>query len=156
MVDEIQELPKKPSFFASVASGIGGFIKGTLAGGFMGVIGGGLIGALAIAVGAIMGGPLTIAAVGASALLGATIGASALATVGAAAGTMTSVVRSREAGQPTAEDVVNVAKISFAQGVSVSMMQGAALAQQQPETTHNRDKLAAQRAGAMAASQVIN
>jgi|GEM_PF-4795429 len=155
------ELPKRPSFIGSVMSGIGGWIKGALSGGLVGALGGALVGAivggvgLALATGA---APLTLAAgaiaVGLSAATGAGIGAAALGAVGAVAGTVTGVVRSREAGQPSAEDVVNVAKISFAQGVAVGHnIEHAAHTQGNKHTT----KVTTDRAAmAMAERQIVN
>ena len=114
-------LEKKPSFFSSVMSGIGGYVKGAISAALAGGIGGALIGAVIGGITLATGGAATIpAAIGAvalSALGGAGIGAAVMAPLGALAGMITGVVKSREAGQPSAKDVINVAKISFAQGV---------------------------------------
>ena len=106
------ETPKKASFLGSVASGITGWAKGLLAGGSVGAIAGT---AVAAVVDLFTTGGVTIA----SALAGMGLGAVTLGTIGSTAGMMTGVVRSREAAQPSAEDVLNVAKISFTQGIAV-------------------------------------
>jgi hypothetical protein len=105
--------PAKPSFFSSVASGIKGFFKGIIAGGTVGVLTGGIVGGI---VGALTLNPMSIlGGIG----LGAAIGGATFASIGAAAGTTTEVVRSREIGQVSGQDVANVANIAFAQGVTV-------------------------------------
>ncbi len=170
MADEVMDLPKKPSFFSSVASGIGGFVKGALSGGIMGVIGGSLIALAAVGIAAVAGVPMlgvgsvaaflateaatTGAVVGAAAITGAAVGGAALATIGAGAGTITGVIKSREEGQPKAEDIVNVAKISFAQGVAVG--HNIEHSAHQQHATKHADKVTTERAAmAMAESQVI-
>ena len=160
MADEVMDLPKKPSFFSSVASGIGGFVKGALSGGIMGIIGGALVGAAVAAIGFIAApavGLTTAAiatAIGAEAAIGAVLGGAALATIGAAAGTMTGVIKSREEGQPRAEDIVNVAKISFAQGVAVG--HNIEHSAHQQHASKHADKVTTERAAmAMAERQVI-
>jgi hypothetical protein len=193
MADELPELPKKPSFISSVASGIGGFIKGALSGGVMGALGGAAIAAIAVGVAAIAGVPILAATataaaaagtttatvagfssvaallgieataltagavVGSAALTGAAVGGAALATVGAGAGTLTGVIKSREEGQPKAEDIVNVAKISFAQGVAVGHnIEHSAQVQHGHAATKHADKVTTERAAmAMAERQVI-
>lgn len=152
------ELPKKPSFAGSVMAGIGGWIKGALSGGIVGAIAGAVVGAVVGGIGlAIAANPVTLAAgalaVGATALTGAGIGAAALGSIGSVAGTVTGVVKSREVGQPTAEDVVNVAKISFAQGVAVGHnIEHAAHTQGK-----HADKVTSERAAmAMAERQIVN
>lgn len=171
MADQLPELPKKPSFISSVASGIGGFIKGALSGGIMGALGGALVGLAAVGIAAIviptapiaaaagflgLAADATVGAVlGSAALTGAAVGGAALATVGAGAGTMTGVIRSREEGQPKAEDIVNVAKISFAQGVAVGHNIEHSAQVQHGHTKH-ADKVTNERAAmAMAERQVI-
>jgi hypothetical protein len=118
MADKI----KKPSFLGSVMSGITGYFKGAVAGGAVGAIGG-----------AIVGGAIALLTVGAAelvgaALLGALIGGGTLAAIGSVAGAMTGVIKHRET-LPSANDVVNVAKVSFVQGVATghSMSQAQAL-----------------------------
>jgi hypothetical protein len=135
----------KPSFISSTLSGISGSLKGMLTGGgvgaIMGAVVGGIIGGLAtggagIGVGAIVGAEL----------LGITMGA-----IGALSGTVTAVVASREAAQPTASDMVNVAKIAYAQGVSV----GKQMEQEQSkeaESTKWRDRHAQEQASKAIAS----
>ena len=157
MSNQPEELPAPPSFVSSTVSGITGFVKGALAGGGIGGIGGALVGALMVAVSAaIFSNPLTWLAVGAGAAASAGIGASALGAIGAAAGTITGVMRSREANQPSAQDMVNIAKISFAQGVSVG--HNIEHAAQVQHGTKHRDEVKTQRANAavMAESHVIN
>jgi hypothetical protein len=129
----------KPSFLRSVMSGIGGYIKGALTG----VTVGGLTGA---GIGALVG--IATGGVGAAAALGAALGASLLGTIGATAGTMTAIVRNREAAQPSADDVVKVAKISFAQGVAVghNLEQAAGQQAEMAETSKWRDKYAQEQA----------
>ncbi len=117
-------IDKKPSFFASTLSGVGGYIKGAITAGIAGGLGGALIGAVVGGVGLALAGASggllpALAAVGAASLSGAGIGASIMAPLGALAGLITGVVKSRETHQPSANDIVNVAKISFAQGVQV-------------------------------------
>jgi hypothetical protein len=148
MADEF----KKPSFFRSVMSGIAGYAKGALAGGLVGVIAGGLIGAIAgvfipgagEAIAAAIGLNTGTAIGGAAALAGAAggagIGGSILASVGSLAGAVTGVVKSREAATPSAQDVVNVAKISFTQGVAVGHQVG-----QEEASSKWRDRIAQQR-----------
>ncbi len=128
---------EKPSFYKSVASGIGGWIRGALTGGVAGGLAGAVIGGIvALATG-------DIAALG----MGAAIGGGTLASIGATAGIITGVVKSREAGQPSAEDVVNVAKITFAQGVATGQAMVMEEAQQQMQAaTKFQDRLAAERA----------
>jgi len=106
MSEQTIGLPKKPSFTKTVTKGITGFFKGGLVGAGVGAVVGGVVG--------IIIPPFGIA----GAILGAAVGATSIAGIGALAGTVTGVVKSREAGQVNAEDVVNVAKISFAQGVA--------------------------------------
>lgn len=171
MADELPELPKKPSFFSSVASGIGGFFKGALSGGAIGIIGGSLLALAAVGIAAVAGAPVMATAtaigatmgievgigtvIGAVAAAGAVVGGTSMAAVGAAAGTMTGVVRSREEGQPKAEDIVNVAKISFAQGVAVGHNIEHSAQVQHGQTKH-ADKITTERAAmAMAERQVI-
>jgi hypothetical protein len=96
----------KPSFLGSMMSGVGGYVKGLLAGGAIGAITGGILGAVVT-----LGNPLGIAA-------GAAIGGATLGGIGALAGTVTGVVKAREAQAPAAQDVVNLANITFAQGVA--------------------------------------
>lgn len=154
MVDQPQ-LPQKASFFSSVMGGIGGYFKGMLAGGVVGAAGGALVGAVIAGFTLLTGGVGTLgvaaAVVGAQALSGALIGGSALASIGAIAGAITGVVKTREANQPTAQDVVNVAKISFAQGVAV----GHHLEQAQGHGQHADRYLKEKAAQAMAERQVV-
>jgi hypothetical protein len=117
---------KKPSFVGSVMSGIGGYIKGAFSAGVIGAVAGTLIGAVIAGVSLALGGEGAAATLGegvgqvaATAITGAAIGGGILAPLGALAGLVTGVVKSRETKQPTADDIVNVAKISFAQGVQV-------------------------------------
>jgi hypothetical protein len=134
----------KPSFFGSVISGITGYIKGALAGGAVGIATGAVLGAI---VGAIVIGTGGMAG---AAVVGAMYLGSAFGGIGALAGTVTGVVKSRETGQPSAQDIANVAKASYQQGVSVGMAQA-----QEQETTIHRDRLDAERAS-RAVSQRIH
>jgi hypothetical protein len=158
MADQL-ELPKKASFFSSVMSGIGGYFKGMLAGGVVGAVGGALVGAviagITLATGGVATAGIAAALIGGQALTGALIGGSALASIGAIAGAITGVVKSREANQPTAEDVVNVAKISFAQGVAVGHNLEHAQHHQQGKGQHADRYLKEKAAVAMAERQVI-
>ena len=141
MADDVQ-IPAKPSCLTSMVSGATGFIKGAFAGGSVGAIAGAVVAAAAALVGGtgvgLLAGP---------AAWGAIVGAVALGTVGSMAGTMTGVVRSREAAQVSGDDVVNVAKVAFSQGVSVganiSQMQEVEGAEQ--EGSKWRDKVTAER-----------
>ena len=97
--------------------------------------------------------PTLGAFLGAAATLGSGIGAATLGLIGAAAGTITGVVKSREVPQPGMENVANIAKVSFAQGVAVghSIEQAA-----HQGTTKHQDKITTERAAmAMAERQVI-
>lgn len=156
------ELPKKATFVQSVMAGIGGWVKGALSGGIVGAIGGALVGALVggallaagtvalPATGALAAGA---AIVGLTAAKGAAVGAAALGSIGATAGTITGVMRSREIGQPSAEDVVNVAKISFAQGVAV----GHNIEHAAHTSGKHAERVTADRAAqAMAERQIVN
>lgn len=113
-------MPPRHSEAFSRGAGIGGFIRGfiktALTGGVIGGLLGGLIAGAAMLVG---GAPLALAGIGASALAGGAIGAAILAPIGALSGMVTGIVRSREANQPTAQDIINVANISLAQGINV-------------------------------------
>ncbi|MGE0754751.1 MAG: hypothetical protein AB7L92_06285 [Alphaproteobacteria bacterium] len=131
----------KATFAQSTASGIAGFIKGALSGGLVGAIGGAVVGAV---IGVVTGG-LALPVIGAAALDGIIIGAAAMGGVGALAGTTTGVVQSREKNQVTAQDVVNVATISYAQGMGVGHTIGKEQAAQEAQT-HFRDKILKERA----------
>jgi hypothetical protein len=125
---------QKPSFLSSMWSGVKGYVKGGLVGAGLGIL-------LGAAVGALVGTffPIDfVTATGeaikiAGTASGAAFGAGALGTVfgsiGALSGMATDVVRSREMGQPTANDIVNVAKVSYAQGIAT----GHAIAQEQEQ-----------------------
>lgn len=106
--------PKKPSFLSSVMSGIAGSVKGALAGGAVGAAMGALAGA---AIAAATGG-LALPVIGLGALVGAEVVGVTMAAVGALSGTVTGVVASREPVQPTVNEAVNIAKVSYAQGMS--------------------------------------
>ena len=155
---------KKPSFFSSTMDGIQGTIKGTLAGGAVGAVAGAAVAAIGALVfpgaaealastltasGIDLAG--TLGAIGTATAVGATAGAATLGSVGASAGMVTEIVRGREETQISGEDVANVAKISYAQGISV----GHAIAQEQQAevSTKFRDKIAQQRAQAQQAQK---
>lgn len=111
-------LPEKPTFFQSMKSGINGYIKGLFAGGAVGAVTGALVGAAVAglaAAGVITIGATTLGAIG----IGALVGANIFAGIGALSGMATEVVRSRERGQVSGQDVANVANIAFAQGITV-------------------------------------
>lgn len=131
-------LLEKPSFIKSTVSGMTGFVQGTLTGGIIGAAGGAIIAGI---LAAFTGG---LGAIGGALIGGGVIGALAMGSVGAMAGTMTGVVKSREASQPSAQDVVNVAKVAFSQGVIVghTMSQNPELVQEENKW---RDKVARER-----------
>lgn len=150
---------QKPSFFSSVLSGIKGWAKGWLAGGVVGLALGAALGAAAglVIPGMAEFASSTIGSNVGAVLGGATVGAATLAAgfsgIGSLAGMATEVVRSREAAQPSASDITNVAKISYAQGIAT----GHAIAQQQEaEQTTFRDKEMQRRAAAAAPSQIVH
>ena len=136
-------MAEKPSFLSSVASGIKGWAKGLLVGGMLGAASGAVIGAIVGVATAGFAAP-ALAIIGTGMIMGASI----LGGAGAMAGTMTEVVRSRETA-PAADDVLNVAKISYAKGVS----DGHQLAQEQGTKWQDQEKA---RAGARSASQLVH
>lgn len=146
----------KPGFLTSMLSGIRGYAKGFFAGGAIGAITGAVIGGVValfspdagLAIGKAVFDLGTTSGLLAGAAGGAAIIGTGLASIGSLAGMATEVVRSREAGQPTAQDVVNVAKISFAQGVGVGhqVSQAEQQAAQQETGTAWRDKIEKARA----------
>lgn len=117
------QIAPRPSFSSSMLSGISGFIKGALSGGLTGIVGGAIVGAIVGGITLATGGAASLAigaaAVAETAGVGAAIGGMLLAPLGALSGLVTGVVRNREANQPTATDIINVAKVSFSQGVQV-------------------------------------
>lgn len=128
--------PKKTSFTESLVSGINGAFKGFFTGGLIGIVSGAAIGAI---IGIFTGG------IGVAALAGAQAGGLLLASIGSTAGIMTGVVQSREKNQVSARDVVNVATISYAQGMGV----GHTLAKDQATEevqSHFRKKILEERA----------
>jgi hypothetical protein len=106
--------PKKPSFLSSVMSGIAGSIKGALAGGAVGALMGAVAGA---AIAAATGG-LALPVIALGALVGAEVVGVTMGAVGALSGTVTGVVTSREATQPSYSDMGNSVRVSQSQGVS--------------------------------------
>lgn len=149
MEEHVIQEPQRTSFAESLASGIGGFIKGAFSGGLIGAIGGAAVGAILALTGVLTGG------VGAAALAAAAWGAAGMGAVGALAGTTTGVVQSREKNQVSAQDVVNVATISYAQGMGV----GHHLAQEQAaeqKQSHFRDKILKERAARSADQQHVH
>ncbi len=156
---------KKPSFFSSVMSGIKGFIKGSLAGGVVGIVAGAAVATVLALIApeaslevlkvSAPGALGTIGTVGTAAVSGAFSGAGLFGLIGGYSGMATEVVKSREAGQVTAQDVVGVAKLSYAQGIGV----GHQIAQaQEAETgsTKFRDKIAKERAQAAQQTQQLH
>lgn len=113
-------------------SGIGGYVKGALAGGFAGAVGGALVGAVIAGASLLFAGAtggLSVAAgmVVGEALGGALLGAMALAPLGAIAGLVTGVMKSREQNQPSASDVVGIAKVAYSRGLQSGVNLGVRL-----------------------------
>lgn len=102
---------ERPSFFESLIAGAKGIVKGAIVLGAMGLIGGGLIGGLLGGTGIITGGALVAGLAG-----GVAMGNMGV-LVGGIIGAVTGVVQHREAANPDPQDIINVANISFAQGV---------------------------------------
>lgn len=145
---DLVEMKKPTSFMSSVVSGMTGYVKGMLGGGLLGAVGGALLGAViagaGLAIAGTSGGLVpALGLIAASAGSWAMGGAAAGAAVGGTAGLVTGVVRSREANQPSAQDIVNVAKISFSQGVQVGahveQMQGKGKAVLREEARRNQN-----------------
>lgn len=133
------DLGNKPSFFSSVMSGIKGFVKGAFTGGFVGALVGGLIGAgLSAMTGGLAAPMVLLGAIG----TGATFGGVVFSSIGSVAGAFTEVIRSREPQQPSAQDIVNIANIAFAQGVAASQHYNLDVDER---STKFRDRLAAER-----------
>lgn len=123
------------SFTESVASGMSGWLKGMLYGGAMGAIGG-----------AVIYGLMALMTGGTSAVAGAAIAGMIQMGIiggglGATAGLVTGVVKSRETGG-SAEEMAHVANVSFTQGVAVGQQA------QQGQSTYFRDMIEKQRAQA--------
>ena len=137
----------KSSFFRSTMEGIKGYVKGAIAGGLTGIVAG-------AAVGAIVGIFLPMGSI-AAAGVGAMWVGSALAGLGSFSGMATGVVQSREGAKINAQDVINVANISFAQGVSSAQQLAQAEEKSQPSTRW-RDREAQRRQVAMQQSQQIH
>lgn len=147
------EPERKPSFLGSVMSGIGGALKGGLTVGAMGAAAGAALGVIGTALGVtaipipdLLGG-MTIA----GPILGGTVMGAALgSSIGSTYGGLTGVIASRERNDgPSRQEV---AQVAFAQGVQLGVQQGVVIGhavaqQEQQETTHHRDALAASRAG---------
>lgn len=103
----------RPTFFSSVLSGITGAVKGAIGVGVLGAAAGVIVG---VGLGAFAAaGAGTMAA---GAVLGAISGGITGVEIGTVLGAITGIVKSRETDPPEAQDIVNLAKISFAQGVS--------------------------------------
>ncbi len=145
-------MEEKKSFLDSTTDGMWGFIKGALTGGVIGALAGAAIAGIAALVfpgvgevlgAAITGQAATLSKVGVT-LVGGLVGASTFGAIGGYSGMATEVIRGRESTQISGQDVANVAKISYAQG----MMVGHNIAQEQQAevTTKFRDKVAQQRA----------
>lgn len=136
--------PPKPTFAQSVVSGIAGAAKGAISGSITGAIGGAFVGAalggLAVATGGAAGVLAALATIGSATLGSSVIGAAVFAPIGALAGLVTNVVKSRETRSPTATDMANVAKISFAQGVQVGAKLERASNQSRFEQTYIDEK----------------
>jgi len=143
-----QTIPEqKPSFIYSVIKGVGGFVKGALAGGTVGAVGGGLLGTIAMLAEMVFAWqPGFVLAFGVI-KMGAIIGAAAFGAIGALSGAMTDIVRSRETAQLSAEDVVAVAKISYAQGLANGLNQQQQIDEQTNKWRDDEKKRAEARAG---------
>jgi phosphotransferase system glucose/maltose/N-acetylglucosamine-specific IIC component len=100
------------SLFHSVTRGIGGFVKGLVAGGVVGTLTGAVVGAVA----AIVLGPIAIA-------IGALIGGIGFAGLGSLAGAATGVVHSVEEQRFSAAQVNQAANIAFNKGVALGRNQ---------------------------------
>lgn len=145
------EEQKKPSFLKTMFNGAKGYVKGLLAGGAVGAISGAAIGAII----ALVTG--NIASVGEVVLEGIKFGTLALGSIGAMAGTMTEVVRTREAAQVSGQEVANVAKIALAQGIGIGHQIAQAEAQEAAQAgTKFRDKIAQERATRGTAQQQVH
>lgn len=107
-------MENKPTFFESLRAGVYGMAKGALMLGGIGLVVGGGVGAL---IGALPGVSLF------AGLAGAALFAEMGMLVGGVLGAFTGIAQSREQGVVSAEDVVNVANISFAQGVEAGRSQ---------------------------------
>jgi hypothetical protein len=153
----------KPGFLSSMMSGIKGWVKGAIAGGVIGLIAGAVIGGVVALINPVAGAEVFALTTAETASLGAATitvigtalaGASALGSLGGLAGAMTEVVRSREAAQPSAQDIVGVAKMSFAQGVAVG--HNIAQQQQQEQAGPSFVERENQRRAAAAQSQLVH
>ncbi len=102
---------EKPSFFESLKAGFFGMVRGAVIVGAIGLVAGAGLGALLGGIGIVPGGAAAVATVGAIGF--AQMGVS----VGGLIGSFTGIAMSREAVAVDAQDVINVANISFAQGV---------------------------------------
>lgn len=128
----------KTSFMGSVIEGAAGAVKGAIGLGLLGAAIGAIVG-VALGGFGLMGVPSIIAGLGTGAMTGGIMGANA----GSFLGAITGIVKSREANAPEAQDVVNVAKISFAQGVQVGQQHGAEIAHSH---SPHAERIAAERA----------
>lgn len=141
----ITEAP--PSFMRTMMSGVKGFFKGAVAGGAVGSIAGAVMGAAALMASFSFGNaigsldvPFTMAAASAA-------GTAIFAAIGAISGTMTDIVRCRETNHFSTQDVVTVAQISYAQGLSQGLSQ-----QQETGKSQDWDKFAKERLDQLAAT----
>lgn len=151
-------MAERPSFIKSVMSGIVGFVDGVIAGGLIGAVGGAIVGAIyAVVTG-------DVANAGTIATESAALSGTLMGSVGGVAGAMTGVVKSREAGVPSAQDITNAVNIAFAQGVGVGhniaqvqqIEETQALAKMRGEENKWRDKIAAERTAAQNQGQGKN
>jgi hypothetical protein len=131
----------KVSFLDSLKAGAFGMAKGAVMLGLLGIVAGGALGAALGAASIIPGGAATAA----------TLGAIAFGQMGTVIGTIiggfTGVVASREVQAVDAQDVINIANISFAQGVEVGRskkISHGAVTELQEAAGHFREKLAAE------------
>lgn len=110
----------RPSFLRSTWEGAKGAIKGLIAGGTFGAAVGAAGGAALAAMGFL--GAIPVAAATGAVVLGGVF-----ASVGAFSGTMTGVVRSREAATVPIEDAVKAVQVSLAQGMAIEQMRAQAM-----------------------------
>ena len=92
------------------------------------------------------------------ALVGAELVGIPMAFIGAISGSVTGVVTSRETATPTANDVMGVAKMAYAQGLSTGLAQQQEVSKE-AETTKWRDKYTQEQAAkavAIAGGQTVH
>jgi hypothetical protein len=133
---------EKPTFFESLKAGAIGMFKGAATLGIAGLVAGAALGAVLGGTALIAGGAPMVAA--AFAIGFAEIGI----TVGGIIGGFTGVAQNREAQAPDAQDMINLANISFAQGAATAQNKNvtqSSLDELQQASTHFQNKLAAEK-----------